>query len=83
MNQADKLVPYGYSLSTDGVTLVPVEQEQKVLALVRALLLEGLTIAQISVELKRRELLTAFYLCIGQDNESGLALPEPLQRIKQ
>lgn len=83
MNQADKLVPYGYSLSTDGVTLVPVEQEQKVLALVRALLLEGLTIAQISVELKRRELLTAFYLTIGEEDESGLALPETLQRVKQ
>ena len=79
--QDDKLVPYGYSLSADGVTLIPVEKEQQVLALVRVLLSRGLSIARISIELKRRELLSAFYLTLGKETESGLALPEPLQRL--
>jgi len=76
-----KMAPYGYAFDTDNVTLIPVQQEQKVLALIRILLSEGLTIARIAIELKRRELLTAFYLTIGEEDESGLALPEPLQRL--
>ena len=83
MNQDNKLVPYGYSLSTDGVTLMPVEQEQEVLALVRTLLSSGLTIGKIATELKKRELLTAYYLSIGQDVESGLALPEQIDEESQ
>ncbi len=79
-NQANQGVPYGYAYDVDGVTLIPVNQEQEVLLLVRKLISAGLTIAQIATELKRREILTVYYLCIGQNEESGFALPESLQR---
>lgn len=75
MNPEEKSVPYGYSLSRDGVTLTPSKQEQEVLALVRALLSEGLTLAKIAIELDRRWLLTAYFLSIGQDAETDFALP--------
>ncbi len=75
MNQDNKIVPYGYSLSTDGVTLIPVQKEQEVLALVRSLLSEGLSIAQIAVELNQWFLLTDYYWQIGQNEKTGLALP--------
>ena len=76
MNENNRIAPYGYALDTDNVTLKPVQQEQEVLALMRTLLSNGLTIGKIATELKRRELLTSYYLTIGEETESGLALPE-------
>jgi len=73
--QEIRMAPYGYAFDTDNVTLKPVQQEQEVLALVKALLSEGLTIAQIAVELNQRFLLTDYYWLIGQNAKTGLALP--------
>lgn len=74
-----KAIPYGYALDSDSVTLLPVQQEQEVLSLVKALISEGLTLAKIAIELDRRMLLTYYFLSIGQNKESDLAVPEPME----
>jgi hypothetical protein len=47
-------VPYGYSLGADGVSLVPVPEEQAVLGLVRDLRQAGESMRAIAAELTAR-----------------------------
>lgn len=49
-------IPYGFQLAEDGVQLVPHEGEQSVMATIRGLRAEGLTLAAIAAELEARGL---------------------------
>lgn len=49
-------IPYGFQLAADGVQLVPHEGEQAVVATIRGLRAEGLTLAAIAAELEARGL---------------------------
>lgn len=49
-------IPYGYQLADDGKTLMAHEGEQAVIAVIRSLRAEGLTLAAIAAELEARGL---------------------------
>lgn len=78
-----RAIPYGYVLASDSVTLLPLQQEQEVLSLVKTLISEGLPLAKIAIELDRRMLPTYYFLSIGQNKESDLALPEPMEESQK
>lgn len=51
-------IPYGYQLGADGVQLVPHEGEQAVIAVIRSLRTEGLSLRAITAELDSRGLVS-------------------------
>ena len=59
-HQAERVgkVPFGYDLAADGIHLEPNAQEQNILALIRDLRADGLTLREIAAELTRRGVAT-------------------------
>jgi len=56
--RVSRYLPYGFTLAPDGTSLVPVPEEQRVLAEIHALRLEGLSLRQIAATLTARTIPT-------------------------